>query len=72
MSAIVRVLCLATLALSIDACATVHPWQRERLAAPCMQMDGPGGATAYEEHVRAIRVGDVHAGANGGGGCGCN
>lgn len=65
-------LSLAMLANTLGACATVRPWQRERLAAPCMQLDGPSAPTAYENQVRAIRSGDVRASANGGGGCGCN
>ena len=72
MSALARLAIASLLALAFGACATVRPWQRERLAAPCMSMDTPGGSAGFEEHVRAIRVGDVHAGAAGGGGCGCN
>ncbi len=60
------------IALTSAACATVRPWQRERLAHPSMQMDEPAGSAAFDSHVRAVRVGDARASATGGGGCGCN
>ncbi len=58
--------------MGVSGCATVQPWQRERLAHRCMEMDGSPGNVSWEEHLRAVRIGDVHASAGGGGGCGCN
>jgi hypothetical protein len=63
---------LLVLALASIGCATVRPWQRERLARRCMEMDAPGGTASFDAHVRAVRSGDVPAAGAGGGGCGCN
>jgi len=62
-----------TLALLVLAgCATVRPWQRERLARRCMEPDAPAASGAFDAHVRAVRSADVPAAGAGGGGCGCN
>lgn len=63
---------LAALLLASLGCATVRPWQRERLARRCMEMDDPAASASFDGHVRAVRSGDVAAGGVGGGGCGCN
>jgi len=63
---------LACLGGLLAGCATVRPWQRGRLASPCMAVDPPAASGLFQEHVRAVRTGDMHAGAAGGGGCGCN
>jgi len=68
-----RVLVLIVLTLvHVAGCATVRPWQRERLAHPCMQLDDDPAGAGYDAHVRAVRVPDIRAGAARGGGCGCN
>ncbi len=63
---------LTLIALASLGCVTVRPWQRERLARPCMQMDAPAASASFDAHVRAVRSGDVPASGVGGGGCGCN
>jgi hypothetical protein len=65
-------LALLALMLASPGCVTVRPWQRERLARRCMEMDAPAGMASFEAHVRAVRSGDVAAAGAGGGGCGCN
>ncbi len=60
------------LLLGLAGCATVRPWQRERLTARCMATDEPTSPAMYDAHVRAVRIGDVVAAGAGGGGCGCN
>ena len=63
---------LLLLVLASLGCVTVRPWQRERLARRCMELDAPGGTASFDAHVRAVRSGDVAAAGAGGGGCGCN
>jgi hypothetical protein len=66
---------IAALALLLGAaaggCATVEPWERERLSLQPMQPDG-SRCQRFERNVEVYREGA--AGANGGksgGGCGC-
>ncbi|HEY7291767.1 MAG TPA: DUF4266 domain-containing protein [Vicinamibacterales bacterium] len=59
------------LALFAGGCATVEPWQRARLADPCMTFDADSSQLAYMTHWQ-----DAREGATGGygvqsGGCGC-
>jgi len=61
-----------TLVLLALGCATVRPWQRERLARRCMELDGPAASATFDAHVRGVRSADVTAAGAGGGGCGCN
>jgi len=53
-------------------CATVHPWERERLAARDMQLDPDGLALDLEEHTHEVREAAAGGFGSGGGGCGCN
>ncbi len=57
--------------LVASGCATVQPWQRGRLANPCMMFDANGQQLAFDTHWQTAREG-----ASGGfgvqsGGCGC-
>jgi hypothetical protein len=59
------------LGAAASACATVQPWQRGRLADPCMTFDADPSRVGYEVHWLEAREG-----ASGGfgvqsGGCGC-
>jgi hypothetical protein len=58
-------------ALSGAACATVQPWQRGRLADPCMIFDADSGQVAYMTHWQEAR--EAASGGYGvqSGGCGC-
>jgi hypothetical protein len=65
------VLCLAVCA---SACVTVHPYEREYLTRPGMELH-EALATEFEAHVQSAREGAI--GGRGvlgstGGGCGCN
>lgn len=55
--------------LSTGCAATVKPWERGRLADPCMQLT-PRLGDAFVDHVTTVRDGALpHTGL--GGGCGC-
>ena len=65
------VLLTAAAGLSTGACATVQPWERAKLANPCMVFDANGQLVAYDNHWQPSR--EASAGGFGaqGGGCGC-
>jgi len=62
---------LAAAALTGAACATVQPWQRGRLADPCMVFDADASQVAYMAHWQEAR--EASSGGYGvqSGGCGC-
>jgi hypothetical protein len=57
----------------ITGCATVKPWEREKLASPCMQ--SPFAKTAleaeYQDKLVQTTTGGGLPGDVPGGGCGC-
>jgi hypothetical protein len=59
-------------ALGLGACATVAPYERERLAKPDMSTGRNPDAKAGIEHATAYREGTTGAVGSSGGGCGCN
>lgn len=65
---------LVSFALSVAAagCATVAPYERERLSRPDMALGRNGDAASGEEHASAYREGSSGALGASGGGCGCN
>lgn len=63
-------LVLAMTALA-GACATVQPWQRARLADPCMTFEANAGLSAYAAHWQEAREGASGGSGVQGGGCGC-
>jgi hypothetical protein len=65
-------LALAACAASTSACATVAPYERERLAKPDMELARNPDAAAGEEHAVNYREGSTGAMGASGGGCGCN
>lgn len=68
-----RVLAVTVLlALGLGGCATIQPWQRERLARPDMQFGGASELGAAEAHATEVREGAVGGFDAAGGGCGCN
>jgi uncharacterized membrane protein YgcG len=69
---IARLTCAASLAIGMIGCATVAPYERERLAKRDMQLERNGDANAGEEHATAYREGSSGGGSSSGGGCGCN
>jgi Domain of unknown function (DUF4266) len=63
------VLCLILLA----ACATVRPWERERLAAPTLQFVVDPDADEQEASILEITEGSTFGGGgSAGAGCGCH
>jgi hypothetical protein len=62
--------CLLVLAATLGACASVAPYQRERLAHHSMlESDYVGLA---EQHVRSVQEGATGGGQSAADGCGCN
>jgi hypothetical protein len=58
--------------LLVQGCATVAPYERERLARADMELGRNADAAAGEEHATAYREGTTGAVGASGGGCGCN
>jgi hypothetical protein len=74
MKAVLR--CIAVAAIFAAAgwsagCATVQPWQRGRLANPCMVFDANGGQSSFDSHWQAAREGSAGGFGFQGGGCAC-
>ena len=67
-----RFLLLVSCALTFTACATVQPYERERLSKRDMLLERDPDATAGESHAVAYREGSSGASGSSGGGCGCN
>ena len=61
----------AAAAMLTGGCATVQPWQRGRLADPCMIFDADASRVAYMTHWQEAR--EASSGGYGvqSGGCGC-
>ena len=60
-----------TAVLLTTGCATVEPWQRGRLADPCMIFDADPSAAAYRAHWQESREASMGGSGVQGGGCGC-
>jgi len=58
--------------LTLSGCATVAPYERERLAREDMLLGRNGNARAGQDHATAYREGSTGAEGTTGGGCGCN
>ena len=65
-------LVLLGLALGSAGCTAVKPWQRGRMAKPCMALDPAPESTLVEQHVYQYREGSAGGYGGLGGGCGCN
>jgi hypothetical protein len=63
---------IAALTILLSACATVAPYQRERLARRDMELDRNADLGAGPQHATAYREGSNGAEGASGGGCGCN
>jgi hypothetical protein len=62
---------LAVAAVAAGGCATVQPWQRGRLADPCMIFDADATRVAYMTHYQEAREGAAGGYGVQSGGCGC-
>jgi hypothetical protein len=58
--------------LGLSSCATVAPYERERLARRDMELDRNPELAAGQQHATAYREGSSGAEGASGGGCGCN
>ena len=58
--------------LLITGCATIQPWERERLARPDMALASSPELMSAEGHATEVREGAIGGLGGGGGGCGCN
>ena len=65
-------LCIAACLILLNGCATVAPYERERLAKRDMRFDHDPDASAGEGHATAYREGSSGGDGASGGGCGCN
>ena len=76
LSAPARMAALTGCALLLTGCSSIEPWvkpyERERLAAPIMQVSRDALSSKHFEHVREVREGGRGATGVQGGGCGCN
>ena len=63
---------LVALALASAGCAPVHPWDKDLLAQPKMQLVPQPMLHAVDEHVYFSKEGSTGGQDVGGGGCGCN
>lgn len=57
--------------LAAGGCATVHPWERGRLADPQMIFDNDAEQAAYDAHWQEAREGSTAGTGVQAGGCGC-
>lgn len=69
---LVLLLGAAMAAPSISACVTVHPYEREFLARPSMDLSGEAAESGFRAHVHDSREGATGGHGSTGGGCGCN
>ncbi len=67
-----RVLLVLVIALVTAGCATIQPWERERLARPDMALASSPELMNAEGHATEVREGAIGGLGGGGGGCGCN
>lgn len=58
--------------LLLSGCATVRPWERERLARPDMELSSSPELSSAEGHATEVREGAIGGLGGAGGGCGCN
>jgi len=62
-------LCLVVL---LPGCATILPFERERLSRPDMSMASSPELMQAEGHATEVREGAMGGLGGAGGGCGCN
>ena len=63
-------LAAAAVAVGLQGCA--HPWDRDLMARPEMQLNPHPNITAADEHIYFSKEGSSGGRTFDGGGCGCN
>lgn len=63
---------LITSLLSLSACATVQPWEKDLLAKPSMALVADENEIFLDEHIYFSKEASTGGQGVGGGGCGCN
>ena len=58
--------------VSLSACTTVQPWQKDLLAKPSMSLITSEVDNALDEHIYFSKEASLGGQGVGGGGCGCN
>lgn len=58
--------------LSLNACTTVQPWEKDLLAKPSMSLVPSEVDNALDEHIYFSKEASLGGQGVGGGGCGCN
>jgi hypothetical protein len=66
------VVVLGLVAASVGGCATILPFERERLSRPDMALGSSPELMQAEGHATEVREGAMGGLGGGGGGCGCN
>jgi hypothetical protein len=65
-------LLLALTLAGLSGCARVHPWERDVLSDPRMQLDAASVGTGIDDHIYFSKEASSGGRGFGGGGCGCN
>ena len=65
-------LSLSVASLWLVGCATVAPYDRERLSHPDMTLEADADLHAGADHAKAYREGSSGGTGTSAGGCGCN
>lgn len=65
-------LCLLLVAVVLQGCETVAPWERGNLAREDMSLDPNPKLNQLREHIFTSREASQGGLTGGGGGCGCN
>lgn len=60
------------LLVSLSACSTVQPWDRDLLAQKSMQLDSHPLDSYLDDHIYYSKESSSGGSGVGGGGCGCN
>ena len=63
---------LITSVLTLSACTTVQPWEKDLLAKPSMALVADENEIFLDEHIYFSKEASTGGQSVGGGGCGCN
>jgi uncharacterized protein DUF4266 len=66
-----RIIILGSL-ITLSACSTVQPWEKDLLAKPSMALVPDENEMFLDEHIYFSKEASTGGQGVGGGGCGCN